>query len=168
MDTIEIIWAALIIVFLIVEGVTAGLASIWFAAGAVVALILSLLNVPLGWQITAFIVVSIATLVLTRPLARKYVNRKVQATNADRVIGQTGIVLEEINNIAGKGAVRMNGKIWTARSVNGNVIAKDLLVTAVAIIGVTLQVEESGMNKKSNEEVSVNTHSQVVASDDEE
>lgn len=94
MDTIEIIWAGLIVVFLIVEGVTAGLASIWFAAGAVAGLVLALLNVPLGWQITAFIVVSVITLILTRPLAKKYVNKNVRPTNADRVIGRRVLSLK--------------------------------------------------------------------------
>lgn len=161
LDTIEIIWAVLIIVFLIVEGVTAGLASIWFAAGAVAGLVLALLNVPFGWQITAFIIVSVITLILTRPLARKYVNRNVQPTNADRAIGQTGIVLEEIDNIAGTGAIRINGKIWTARSVNGDVIAKGVLVTAVAIIGVTIQVKPSI-------DTDVKSHSHVTSSGDGE
>jgi len=150
LDTIEIIWAGLIVVFLIVEGVTAGLASIWFAAGAVAGLVLALLNVPLGWQITAFIVVSVITLILTRPLAKKYVNKNVQPTNADRVIGQTGIVLEKIDNIAGTGTVKINGKTWTACSISGNAIAVGVLVTAAAISGVTLQVAEKGTDEKSD------------------
>ncbi|NCC68191.1 MAG: NfeD family protein [Clostridia bacterium] len=150
MDTVEIVWAALIVIFLIIEGATAGLSSIWFALGAVAGLILSLLNVGLVWQIVAFIVVSIATLLLTRPLAMKYVSTKVQATNADRVIGQTGIVLEEINNISGTGAVKIGGKIWTARSANGSVIAKDVLVTGIKINGATLMVSISEADENSS------------------
>ena len=140
MDTVEIVWAVLIVLFLIIEGATAGLTSIWFAAGAVAGLVLSLLGVGLVWQIVAFIVVTIVTLLLTRPLAIKYVSTKVQATNADRVIGQTGIVLEEVNNIAGTGSVKIGGKIWTARSEDGSEIAKETLVTGKKINGVTLVV----------------------------
>lgn len=146
MDTVEIVWAALIVLFLIIEGATAGLSSIWFAVGAVAGLVLSLLNVGLVWQIVAFIVVSIATLLLTRPLAMKYVSTKVQATNADRVIGQTGIVLEEINNIAGTGSVKIGGKIWTARSEDGNVIAQETLITGNKIRGATLVVSKKDID----------------------
>lgn len=168
MDTTVVIWAALIIVFLILEGVTAGLASIWFAVGSVVGFILALLNVPMGWQITAFIIVSVITLIFTRPLAKKYVNNKVQATNADRVIGQIGVVVEEIDNIASTGAVKISGKIWTARSVSGSVIAKGVLVNGVAINGVTLQVTENGDDEKSDVEADVNKRSRVVASGESE
>lgn len=164
MDTIVIIWAAMIVVFLIIEGATAGLASIWFALGAVAGLVLALADVALGWQISAFIVVSTATLILTRPLAVKYVNTKVQATNADRVIGQTGVVVEEINNIAGTGTVKIDSRTWTARSVSGNVISKGVLVTGVAIAGATLQVSEKGIDGKSDVEANINQRAHAVAS----
>ena len=86
MDSIQIIWAALIIVFLIVEAATAGLASIWFAIGALAALILAFIAPEtVIWQVVLFIVVSVVTLVLTRPLAKKYVNGRTKPTNADRV-----------------------------------------------------------------------------------
>jgi membrane protein implicated in regulation of membrane protease activity len=150
MDTVEIVWAALIVIFLIIEGATAGLSSIWFAVGSVAGLVLSLLNVGLVWQIVAFIVVSIATLLLTRPLAMKYVSTKVQATNADRVIGQTGIVLEEINNIAGTGSVKIGGKIWTARSASGSIIPKDVLVSGNKINGATLMVSTTDADHNSS------------------
>lgn len=140
MDTVEMVWTALIIIFLVIEGIAPGLTSIWFAAGAVAGLVLSLLDAALGWQIAAFVVVSVITLIITRPLARKYVNRRAQLTNADRVVGQTGIVTEDIDNIAGTGAVKVGGKIWTARSENGCRISAGTLVTAGSIAGVTLKV----------------------------
>lgn len=144
MDTIEIVWAALIIVFLIIEGLSPALTSIWFAAGAIAGLILSLSGLDVVWQIAAFIVVSVVALILTRPLAKKFVNRKIQPTNADRVVGQTGIVTEDIDNIAETGAAKIGGKIWTARSESGSPIATGTIVTGVSITGNTLKVLVNG------------------------
>lgn len=146
MDTVEMVWTALIIVFLVIEGIAPGLTSIWFAAGAVAGLVASLIGLGIGWQIVAFVIVSAVTLIITRPLARKYVNRKVQPTNADRVVGQTGVVTEDIDNIAGTGAVKVGGKIWTARSENGCKIDSGTIVTAVSIRGVTLRVLANNVN----------------------
>ncbi len=134
------IWAILIVVFLIVEGVTAGLASIWFALGAIVALISIFLGAPLWLQITLFIVVSAVTLIFTRPLAHKYVNKRTQPTNADRVIGMTATVTEPVDNVAGKGYVSVNGRLWPARSESGEPIEKDASVTVKSIEGIKLIV----------------------------
>lgn len=134
------IWAILIVVFLIVEGVTAGIASIWFALGAMVALISVFLGAPVWLQITLFIVVSAVTLFFTRPLARKYVNKRTQPTNADRVIGMTATVTEPVNNIAGKGYVSVGGRLWPARSETGEPIEKDVPVTVKSIDGIKLIV----------------------------
>ncbi len=109
-------WLVAMVVLLIVEAVVPGLVSIWFALGAFCALIAALLRAPLWLQIVWFLAVSIATLCLTRPLAQKYVNARVQPTNADAVIGREGLVTEEISNVEGKGAVKVGGKVWTARS----------------------------------------------------
>ncbi len=136
----QAVWGALLLLFLIVEGVTAGLASIWFALGALVALIAALLGGPLWLQIVLFFLVSIATLILTRPLARKYINGRRQATNADRVIGMTGRTTETVDNIAGTGAIYVDGKTWTARTSSGETIPEDALVRVDAIEGVKLIV----------------------------
>ena len=134
------VWGALMILFLIVEGATAGLASIWFALGALAALVAALLKAPIWLQIVLFLIVSIAVLILTRPLARKYINSRSQATNADRVIGMTGRVRETIDNIAGTGAVFVGGKLWTARTADSEIIPEGALVRADAIEGVKLIV----------------------------
>ena len=112
----NIFWSAAMVVFIVAEAATVGLVSIWFAAGALAALIASLLGGPLWLQIVLFIAVSVAALLLTRPLARKYVNTKVQATNADRILGHTAVVTERIDNVAATGAVQADGKEWTART----------------------------------------------------
>ena len=67
-------WLGVLVICLIVEGAVPGLVSIWFAFGALVALLTSLLNAPLWLQVTVFLVVSLAALFLTRPLVKKYVN----------------------------------------------------------------------------------------------
>lgn len=134
------IWVAAIIVFLILEAATVALTSTWFALGALAALISALFNAPIWLQITWFLVISVATLCLARPLVAKYINSKRQATNADRIIGTDGVVQEDINNIAATGLVSAGGKLWTARSFNGEIIEKGELVTAVRIEGVKLIV----------------------------
>ncbi len=141
MNTMAITWLVLMIVFLIVEAATAGLTSSWFAFGALIALAGELLHAPLWLQIVLFIVASVAALLVTRPLAKKYVNQKIQPTNADMVIGAEARVIERIDNIEGTGAVAIGGKIWTARSVAGEPIEKDSLITIRKIEGVKLMVE---------------------------
>ena len=143
-----VVWGVLLVVFLIVEGATAGLTSIWFAVGSLVTLIAALLRAPLWLQIVCFIVVSVAVLVLTRPLVRKYINGKTEATNADRVIGQTGVVTETIDNLAAKGAVHIGGKTWTARSVSGEIIPEQTLVCAESIEGVKLLVRPAAVREE--------------------
>ena len=138
-----IVWAGLIVLFVVVELATYGLASIWFALGALAALIVAALKGPLWLQVSAFVVVSLATLILTRPLARRYVNSRTQPTNADRVIGARALVTEAIDDLTGTGAVSVDGKVWSARSEDGQPIAKGETVTVREIQGVKLIVATS-------------------------
>ena len=130
-----------IIFFLVVEAATAGLTCIWFALGGVVALLTAWLQAPIWLQIVWFLTVSVATLLLTRPLANKFINAEKEATNADRCLGRTGIVSETIDNIAASGTVKLDGQVWTARSADGEVIAMGEQVTALEIRGVKLIVK---------------------------
>lgn len=134
------VWSVLLVTFLVIEAVTVGLAAIWFACGALVALILALLHVQFWIQVCAFILVSIIALIATRPLARRFINGKRKATNADRVLNMVGVVTEDIDNLRSTGAVSVNGKIWTARSDTGVPIPSGALVKPVAISGVKLIV----------------------------
>lgn len=135
-------WLAVMIVLLIIEGVVPGLMSVWFAAGALAAMISALFEAPFWLQTVWFLIVSIASLCLTRPLVKKYVNSKVQPTNADALIGKECIVTESIDNIAGEGAVKISGQVWTARSTDDSVkIAQGKIVTVKEIRGVKLIVE---------------------------
>lgn len=115
MENMTAVWVVLMILFLVVEGVAPGLVSIWFALGALAALIASALGAQFWLQALWFVVVSLAALILTRPLAKKYVNSRTQATNADMLIGQECVVKEDINALNGTGAVFVAGKTWTAR-----------------------------------------------------
>ncbi len=135
------IWSIAIVVFLVIEALTVGVASIWFALGSICALIAALLGAPDWLQILWFFIISIVTLIFTRPVVKKYVNGRRQATNADRVIGMKATVREDIDNIAGKGSVLVDGKEWTARSENGEAKASGTIVTVLAIEGVKLIVE---------------------------
>ena len=139
------VWLCAMIVLLIVEGAVPGLISIWFAVGALAALIAALVGAPVWLQVVWFLAVSVASLVLTRPLAKKYVNSRVQPTNADAVIGRSAAVTERIDNIAGTGAVKADGKIWTARMDDDSITAEEGdMVTVIRIEGVKLIVRPTG------------------------
>lgn len=137
-------WVAALVVFLIVEAVTAGLVSIWFVFGSLVALICAALGAAVWLQIFWFVIVSVATLVLTRPLVKRYVDSRSVATNADRSIGRAAVVTERIDNLAAAGAVKLDGVVWTARSTDDAVaIEAGERVTVRAIEGVKLIVERT-------------------------
>lgn len=137
-------WVAALVVFLIVEAVTAGLVSIWFVFGSLVALICAALGAAVWLQIFWFVIVSVATLVLTRPLVKRYVDSRSVATNADRSIGRAAVVTERIDNLAATGAVKLDGVVWTARSTDDAVaIETGERVTIRAIEGVKLIVERT-------------------------
>lgn len=137
-------WVVALVVFLIVEAATAGLVSIWFVFGSLVALICAALGAAIWLQIFWFVIVSVATLVLTRPLVKRYVDSRSVATNADRSIGRAAVVTERIDNLAATGAVKLDGVVWTARSTDDAVaIETGERVTVRAIEGVKLIVERS-------------------------
>ena len=131
-------WVVALVVFLIVEAVTAGLVSIWFVFGSLVALICAALGAAVWLQIFWFVIVSVATLV------KRYVDSRSVATNADRSIGRAAVVTERIDNLAATGAVKLDGVVWTARSTDDAVaIETGERVTVRAIEGVKLIVERS-------------------------
>ena len=138
---IKVTWLVLLILFAGGEAVTVGLTSIWFAAGALAALIGALLGAVLWVQIVLFLLVSAVCLLAVRPLARKHLNNRVEATNADRVIGAEARVTEEINDLAATGAGSVGGVIWTARSGNDTIIPVGTLVRVLRIEGVKVYVE---------------------------
>ena len=136
-------WIIAMVVFLVIEAVTVGIVSIWFAIGALFAMVTAMLGADLWVQITVFIIVSAVALYFTRPLVKKYVNNKVEPTNADMLIGKECRVVETIDNLSGTGAVYIDGKTWTARSVDEEIIREGQLVKAERIEGVKLIVSKT-------------------------
>ena len=144
-------WLIALIVFLVIEAATLGLATIWFAGGALVALIAAMCGVGLGIQVASFLVVSLVLLIFTRPFAVRFLSKDTLKTNVDRVIGMEGVVTEEISNLAGTGKVSLGGNIWTARTENeGGTIPVDAVVAVLRVEGVKLIVkvkEKEGGNE---------------------
>ena len=142
-DMMTIIWIAAIIIFGIAEAATAGLVSIWFVVGAVAALVATELGAALWLQFAVFLIVSILALIATRPLARKMLDKTIVPTNADRVLHHEAKVTETVDNENATGAVYIDGKTWTARSEDGNIIPKGKMARIVRMEGVKLYVRES-------------------------
>ena len=141
-ESMAAVWLIAMVVLLAVEALVPGLVSIWFAFGALGAFVSAMLHAPLWLQIVWFLLLSVLSLCLTRPLAKKYVNSKVQPTNADMVIGRECVVTEEINNLLAAGAVSVAGKVWTARSdCEELVIPAGRTVRVLRIEGVKLIVK---------------------------
>ena len=138
----KITWLALFILFMIGEGLTVGLTSIWFAAGALAALVCTLVGGPLWLQVTLFIVFSALCLLAVRPMVQKRFNSNVEATNRDRILGAEVMVTEDIHNLQARGAVSIGGLTWSARSEKDVPIPAGTLVRVLRIEGVKVFVEE--------------------------
>ena len=131
-----IIWLVLLILFLMAEAATVSMVSLWFAAGALVALIASLLHWSVWLQITLFLVVSGVLLASLRPLVRRHLTPKLTRTNVDAVVGTTGLVTASIDNVAAAGQVKLGAMVWTARSTTGETIPEGTLIRVDRIEGV--------------------------------
>ena len=127
------IWLIVMVVLVLGELATVGLTFIWFAVGA--------LGGAIWVQVIVFLALSGLALALVRPLAARYLDTKNVATNADRVIGKTAIVIQDIDNIEGKGQVNISGQIWSARSQQAVVIPAGTEVKVLRIEGVKVFVE---------------------------
>lgn len=140
MQTEVWLWLILGIILVLIEVSTVNFLTIWFAAGAFVTIIPASLGAPLWVQVLVFSVTSFIALILTKPFVRKLRKAPV-ATNADMVIGQTGVVLEQIDNIKMTGRVSAGGLEWTARSEENSPIEADSKVRVLRIEGVKLIVK---------------------------
>jgi membrane protein implicated in regulation of membrane protease activity len=144
----EWFWLSLAIALTVIELSTVQLVSIWFAAGAAVTAIIKGIFPQLGisWQIILFVAVSVALFASTRRFVKKFLSsrKEEQKTNLDLIIGKEAIVVEEINNIRGEGAVKIDGKVWSARSSDGSDIPVDTIVIFKEINGNKAMVERKG------------------------
>ena len=136
------IWIVAIVIFGVAEAMTAGLVSIWFVIGSVAGLIAAACGGAVWLQVTLFFVVSIAALLVTRPLVKRLNKKDNVATNADRVLNGLARVTEDIDNTVSTGAVYIDGKTWSARSAGGEVIKVGQMVRVVRMEGVRLFVEK--------------------------
>lgn len=129
-------WFVLLVVFLMAEAATVVVVSLWFAAGALAALIVSLLGGQFWLQALVFGVVSTVLLISLRPFVKKYFNPKISRTNVDAVIGTEGYVTQKVDNISATGRVKLGAMEWTARSSSGETIDENTLVKVDKIEGV--------------------------------
>ena len=133
-------WFALTVILLIAEAATVTVISLWFAAGALAAMVTALLGAGLWVQAVVFVLVSAAALTALRPLVRKHLTPKLTATNIDSVIGSVGIVTGTIDNLTATGQVKLNGMEWSARSTSGNTLEVGTKVRVDKIEGVKVFV----------------------------
>ena len=131
-----IVWTVLLIVFIWLEASTVSLVSIWFAAGALVAGIASLLGAEIWLQAIIFFFVAGLLLLLLRPVTKKHFTPKLTRTNVDALVGATGKVLTRIDNDASEGKVKLGAMEWTARSTTGDEIEAGALIRVDKIEGV--------------------------------
>ena len=143
MDPFVAIWLILGIVFVVVELMTVGLTSIWFAAGAVAALLAAALGAPVWVQIGLVIGVSGGLLFATKPWVTKHINAKTVRTNADRTVGKRIIIAETVDNVKQTGMAVVDGQEWTVRAEDeSEVIPIGASAEVVGIKGVKLIVKK--------------------------
>ena len=140
-----ILWLIIAVIMLVIEIVTTGLATLWFAIGAVVAMIMDLCGAPVASQIIAMAAISavcfVVCMIWVKPKLESLRKKNVQKTNADRLIGREGVVIVPFNSTEGKGQVKVDGQIWSAKS--GEDYTEGTKVTVKAIEGVKLVVERA-------------------------
>ena len=140
MNWAAILWLILMVVLLITEASTVTLVSLWFAGGALAALLMSLLGAAVWIQVLAFLAVSAVLLTALRPIAKKHFTPKLTATNVDSVIGSRGLVTDAIDNLSASGQVKLGAMVWTARSSSGEPIPVGAKVQVDRIEGVKVFV----------------------------
>lgn len=141
MPQMEWIWLSALIIFAILEAATTTLVSMWFIGGSLAAMISALCGANIWLQFLLFFAVSALLLVALRPLAKKYLLPRTQATNARGNIGKRAVVTEQIDTLNGKGAVKIDGVEWSARTRSEAPIAVGAVVRITDIVGAKVCVE---------------------------
>ncbi len=135
-----IFWLVALMVFILAEAATVTLVSIWFAVGALAAIVVALLGGGIGLQVTVFLIVATALLISLRTMVRKYIKPRLVRTNVDSVVGKIGVVTLSINNVSALGQVTISGMEWSARSTTGAVLPEGAMVRVDRIEGVKVFV----------------------------
>lgn len=136
------LWLAVGIVSFVVELLTVGLISIWFVLGALVALLLALLDLHIAIQVVAFAVVSLICIFCFRNYWVKHLKDNFIPTNLDAYVGKEVVVFEEINDSANTGIIKINGQLWSAKSIDGTVYAVNEKVIVDKLVGNTIYVKK--------------------------
>lgn len=131
----ELLWLGAVLFFSLFELITTGFVSIWFAAGSLAALIGTLFGGNIWVQLFLFTIATTASLLIARPLVKRYITPKIQPTNANRYIGKIVVCTTEINNISDTGTVKLGFETWTARSLAEQIIPVGAEVTINSIEG---------------------------------
>ena len=145
--TMVFVWLVIAVVLGIFEAATVALVSIWFAIGAVAAMVPAYFNAPFWVQILVFILVSALCFVFTRPFFKKIIRVNKQPTNVDRLVGQEGVATDDIENIECRGKVFISGLTWRARSETGELIPQGAVVAVKKIEGATLVVKRKNFEE---------------------
>ena len=146
------IWLLIAIVLVVIEAVTVGLFTIWFAVGSVVAMFAALLSAELWLQIVLFSAVSILMLIFTKPLVKKRLMVKEEKTNADRIIAKEATVTEAIEPNAATGQVKVMGQVWSAKAELPIAVGEKVVVTAIeGVKAVVAPVEGANIDAKIKE-----------------
>ncbi|MBQ3501748.1 MAG: NfeD family protein [Oscillospiraceae bacterium] len=135
-----LVWLIIAVVLGVIEAVTVTLVSVWFAIGAIAAIIPAYFGVPLWGQILVFLAASAIAFAFTKRFFKDIVKVKKQPTNSDSLIGTDGIVTSEINNLEGTGKVYISGLTWSAKASDGDIIPEGAVVTVEKIEGASLFV----------------------------
>ncbi|MGD9345201.1 MAG: NfeD family protein [Candidatus Aminicenantes bacterium] len=135
------IWMIIAAIFVVGEIFTAGFFLLWFGVGAAVAGILALLGLSFGWQLAAFVVVSLVLFASSRRFAERFSKKQPPGIGADRFIGKQGVVLEDVDNVKNVGRVRLDKEEWRADSETGEAIPAGTQVEVVRLDGTHLVVK---------------------------
>ena len=141
-NIIPLVWSTLLGIFLIIESITLGLTTIWFAGGALIAFLVAILGGAVWLQVVIFLAVSMLLLIFTRPIAMKYMNKNVQKTNVDSLEGEIAVVIQTIDNLKGTGQVVIRGMEWSAKTRGDKIIKEGTVVKVITVEGVKAVVEE--------------------------
>lgn len=135
------IWLIIAGLFIIIETFTSGFLIFWFGIGALVSMIISIFIEDIFIQTIIFIISSVILIFATKPFVKKFTNSKTISTNINSLIGKTGIVVKEIDNLASVGQVKVNGELWSAKSIDNQIISENTKVEIIKIDGVKLIVK---------------------------
>lgn len=138
-----IIWLCVLAFLLVIEAITAGLTTIWFAGGALAAAVAAFCGADIFLQLLCFLTVSILLVIFTRPLALRYMNKDTERTNVSSLLGKKAVVTKRIDNLAQTGQVKINDVEWLARTFDDEeILPENTVVIIREVRGVTLYVKE--------------------------